>query len=46
MLASENTHKMASRMEKASTARKSPINPDATPTPTTGCDLDVLSRRR
>jgi hypothetical protein len=25
MLANENTHKMASRMEKASTARKSPM---------------------
>jgi hypothetical protein len=36
MLANENTHKMASRMENASTARKSPMNPEATPTPTTG----------
>jgi hypothetical protein len=36
MLASENTHKRASRMEKASTALKSPMNPEATPTPTTG----------
>jgi LuxR family transcriptional regulator, maltose regulon positive regulatory protein len=36
MLANENTHRMASRMESARTAGKSPMNPEATPTPTTG----------
>lgn len=36
MLASANRHRAAIRMENASTAAKSPMNPDATPTPTTG----------
>jgi hypothetical protein len=36
MRARENMHRPASRMESASTAGKSPMNPEATPTPTTG----------
>ena len=36
MLARANRHRVASRMENASTAGKSPMNPEATPTPTTG----------
>jgi hypothetical protein len=36
MLARENMHRAASGIEKASTAGKSPMNPAATPTPTTG----------
>jgi hypothetical protein len=36
MPARENRHRAASRMENASTARKSPMNMEATPTPTTG----------
>ena len=31
-----NMHSTASRTDKASTAGKSPMNPEATPTPTTG----------
>ena len=36
MLARAKMHRAASRTESASTARKSPMNPAATPTPTTG----------
>src|ERR1700683_1473416 len=32
----ENRHRTASRIEKVSTAGKVPVNPDSTPTPTTG----------
>lgn len=34
--ARENRHRPASRMDSASTAAKSPMNSEATPTPTTG----------
>jgi hypothetical protein len=36
MLARENMLRAASRIDSASTAAKSPMNPEATPTPTTG----------
>src|SRR5580704_8234315 len=36
MLARAKTHRTASRMDRASTDRKSPMNCAATPTPTTG----------
>ncbi len=36
VLARENRHRAARRTENASTAGKVPVNPDSTPTPTTG----------
>jgi len=36
ILARENRHRAARSSEKASTAGKVPVNPDSTPTPTTG----------
>ena len=36
ILAMESMHRAASRIDNASTAEKSPMNPEATPTPTTG----------
>jgi hypothetical protein len=36
ILAMQNRHRTARSSEKASTAGKVPVNPDSTPTPTTG----------